>query len=339
MRNNTKISIVVPVYNAEKYIGRCIDSILAQTFPLFELILVNDGSTDNSLEICEKYSEIDSRVVVANQSNSGVSSARNYGIKIAKGDYICFVDADDYVKDNYLEQLYKESQQDDRIDLVLQGRIKKEENVQTDISLGLDKTFFLNEDTAFFEHVNLFRFCSVFSKLFKREIILKNEIRFLKELNHGEDFDFFAKYLCCCNGVHVSTCMNYYYIVNKGSLSSRFSSFENEYSCMSTLSVSLTKLCHCFKNQALEKQVNEFLAYFTAKVLASIYEPPRQEHSVRLTYLKSIDKPFVQRYSDYFFPNTLNNRFFKFLYVNKCYRLFDIVSMKWRRKIEKSSRG
>lgn len=99
------ISVIVPVYNAEEYLRDCINSILSQTFKNFEVILVNDGSSDNSGEICDKYSRLDSRVQVIHQENQGAASARNAGIKISKGDYICFVDADDLIHSQMLEIL------------------------------------------------------------------------------------------------------------------------------------------------------------------------------------------------------------------------------------------
>ena len=91
------LSIIVPVYNVEKYLARCIDSILAQTFTDFELILVDDGSTDNSGEICDEYAGKDPRIIVIHKENGGVSSARNHGLDIARGEYITFVDSDDQI--------------------------------------------------------------------------------------------------------------------------------------------------------------------------------------------------------------------------------------------------
>ena len=97
-----KVSIIVPVYNTEKYLARCIDSILAQTFTDFELILVNDGSKDNSGKICDEYAQKDSRIVVIHKENGGVSSARNKGIDVAQGEWISFVDSDDWISSDFL---------------------------------------------------------------------------------------------------------------------------------------------------------------------------------------------------------------------------------------------
>ena len=102
-----KISIIVPVYNVEEYLSNCVESLLNQTFKDFELILVNDGSTDNSLEICKKYKNIDNRIRIVDKNNGGLSSARNAGLDVAKGDYIGFIDSDDYVHPKMYEILYK----------------------------------------------------------------------------------------------------------------------------------------------------------------------------------------------------------------------------------------
>ena len=100
---NHLISVIVPVYNAEKYISKCIDSILSQTFKDFELILINDGSTDNSDLICDKYASIDNRVKVFHKKNGGAGSARNLGIQKASGDWVMFVDSDDWIEPECLD--------------------------------------------------------------------------------------------------------------------------------------------------------------------------------------------------------------------------------------------
>ena len=106
-RNAILISVIVPVYNTEKYLSKCIDSILKQSFKNFELLLVDDESTDSSGSICDFYLKKDNRVVVIHQKNSGVSCARNKGLDVAKGKYIAFVDSDDFVDTDYLEILYR----------------------------------------------------------------------------------------------------------------------------------------------------------------------------------------------------------------------------------------
>lgn len=100
------ISVIIPVYNAEKYLEKCINSILVQSFERFELILVDDGSTDSSGTICDSYAERDSRVKAFHKQNEGVSAARDFGVAHSKGEYIAFIDADDYIAEDYLKILY-----------------------------------------------------------------------------------------------------------------------------------------------------------------------------------------------------------------------------------------
>ena len=97
------VSVIIPVYNVEKYLPKCLDSVINQTYKNLEIILVDDGSPDNSGKICDEYAEKDSRIKVIHKENGGVSSARNVGIKQAKGQYLLFVDSDDYIKDGYFD--------------------------------------------------------------------------------------------------------------------------------------------------------------------------------------------------------------------------------------------
>lgn len=116
--SDPKISIIIPVYNVEDYLHQCVDSVLAQTYRDFEVILVDDGSPDNCPRICDEYAQKDSRVHVIHQKNSGVSAARNNGMKHAKGEWITFVDSDDWVSDDFLEQFHVD---EDNADLIIQG--------------------------------------------------------------------------------------------------------------------------------------------------------------------------------------------------------------------------
>ena len=104
--NNPKISLIVPVYNVEKYLNRCVDSILSQDFTDFEILLIDDGSMDKSGKICDEYAKIDTRVRVFHKVNGGVSSARNLGLDYAKGQWIGFCDSDDYVKKDFLKTFF-----------------------------------------------------------------------------------------------------------------------------------------------------------------------------------------------------------------------------------------
>lgn len=168
-----QISVIVPVYNVEKFLPRCIDSILAQTFTDFVLILVDDGSNDNSGKICDKYAQKDNRIKVIHKENRGVSSARNHGLKMVTTSYVVFVDSDDYIKNNYLQNmmLYKFA------DFVVQGIVSKNNNYET-----INTYYEFTNDSIFEEIINNelqhdFLYRGPYCKLFKTEIINKPQIR------------------------------------------------------------------------------------------------------------------------------------------------------------------
>jgi glycosyltransferase involved in cell wall biosynthesis len=131
------VSVIVPVYKAEKWLHRCVDSILAQTMENFELLLIDDGSPDRSGEICDEYAAKDSRVRVFHKENGGVSSARNLGLDNAQGEWISFVDADDLVEENYIAELLSSAKNDGS--LVISG-LKKEKN-----GIVINRVEFYNE--------------------------------------------------------------------------------------------------------------------------------------------------------------------------------------------------
>ncbi len=182
MQNGKLISVIVPVYNAEKYLDYGVKSLLNQVYENFELILINDGSKDNSLEICRKYERQDKRVRVFDKQNGGVSSARNAGLDNCKGDYIIFVDSDDSVSPNYLSNLLSVAQLDD-YDIVqcltkrtdIQGRADVVEFSKKDI-LEMNKAEALNS-----------KIYSVSScaKLYKAELF--DEFRFTEGIIHEDD--------------------------------------------------------------------------------------------------------------------------------------------------------
>ena len=121
MKSLPKLSIICPVYNAEKYLARILESLLNQDYRDFELIMVNDGSSDDSKKIIEKYSKKDKRVKMISQKNQGIAKARNRGMTEAKGEYLMFVDNDDYVNDGYLKNYVEEIESGDGYDIVMGG--------------------------------------------------------------------------------------------------------------------------------------------------------------------------------------------------------------------------
>lgn len=204
---NPKISIIVPVYNVEPYLHKCIDSILNQTFKDFELILVDDGSPDNCGNICNVYAKKDSRIVVIHTENRGVSNARNKGIEIARGDFIGFVDSDDYLESNMYKELYQSCIDND-----------------SDISI-IGFTGVNDYEKVLFKYIpnkecyrlsNILKTANPFNKLYRKSLFLDEKIRF-KLNRYYEDLNLIPKLIIKANKIsYVSKC-TYNYLQREGS--------------------------------------------------------------------------------------------------------------------------
>lgn len=181
------ISIIVPVYNVEKYLNRCLDSIINQSFNDFELILINDGSTDKSGIICDKYAQIDKRVRVIHKKNEGVSLTRNLGISIAKGDYITFIDSDDWIEQDFLKKAI-EYIKENNVSILITGFVFENNKKIFNIFNGKkDEIILNNEIKKEFLKQNKFSW-TVYDKFFKKEIIKK--YKFDSRFKIGEDMLF-----------------------------------------------------------------------------------------------------------------------------------------------------
>ena len=217
-----EISVVVPVYKAEAYISRCIDSILSQTFSDFELILVDDGSPDRSGAICDEYARKDPRIQVIHKQNGGVSSARNAGLDVAQGKWITFVDSDDYVLETFLEDLY-----DIRFDVIITGHVIVNADSQSYYYQKLQSSSHTNIDSETIEMLlkrngNTWLYLMT-SHLFKKSIIKDHNIRFQEGINYREDSLFMVDYFIHCDSVSLKDKCNYVYMRrNHGSLSTAY---------------------------------------------------------------------------------------------------------------------
>lgn len=214
------VSIIVPVYNAEKYLSRCISSILNQTYKLIEVILINDGSIDDSGVICDRYAKRDHRVQVIHQQNAGPSVARNTGIETATGDYIQFVDADDFIEATMTAQLVEAMKSE--IQLVICGYKMVHKNATAIIPsiAGIyANADFLKHIGELYHQVLLPSPCN---KLYDAAIINDYQIRFDKHFTMGEDLLFNLAYLHVCDRIRVSRDALYHYWMNHDSLTKGF---------------------------------------------------------------------------------------------------------------------
>lgn len=206
------ISIIIPVYRVEKYLHRCLDSVLAQSYTDWECICINDGSPDNSGIIIDEYATKDSRIHVIHQKNGGVSTARNNGISLAKGDWICFIDSDDWVAPDYLMNLANAIAED--VDYIVSGNkiVIEDKEVKT-IFPNTTCTFDLNESGAepFADLLEKHLLNGPVCKLFRRRIIRTNSIEFPININCGEDLLFNYAYLKFTNRIATVSVADYSY--------------------------------------------------------------------------------------------------------------------------------
>lgn len=227
------ISIIVPVYNAEEYLSECIKSLINQTYKNIEIILINDGSEDNSLEICYLFAECDNRIKVINQVNQGVSAARNMGIDQANGNYITFVDSDDYVKKDYCTTMLS-AICNYKTDLVYFGQYSLDNNKLMKIHSRIDEGVYYKNDILrnIIDDGNISGFllhssCAV---LYKSEILEKENIRYDQMIHYNEDGYFNLLYCLKSETIYINQNMPiYFYRTNLKSASHKIVDIEKKY--------------------------------------------------------------------------------------------------------------
>lgn len=216
------ISIIIPVYNAEPYVTECIESVIAQTFTDWELILVDDGSTDHSGIICDNYAARDPRVRVIHQPNGGVSAARNTGLNSAKGDWVTFVDADDTIEPGFFHIIT----QTNNTDLIITSLFVNWRNEPA----FSDREYIGKEQIReFVLSKGFYEFRTPWMKFFKKSIIDNQHLRFPTDLSYGEDTVFINSFLLFCNSITTSSSIFYNYRQVETSLSHNTDVILNNY--------------------------------------------------------------------------------------------------------------
>jgi glycosyltransferase involved in cell wall biosynthesis len=215
--NQIKISVIVPLFNAGKYAKRCIESVLKQTYGNFELILINDGSKDITGDICDEYAAKDNRIKVIHKKNGGVSSARNVGLDIAKGVWITFLDADDWIEPNFFQIIDDSS--DNTIDWIFaQWRTVWDNGLSNEINNYEKEAIYNNWDDIkdIWNEIANKDICRCpWGKFFRRSIIEENRLRFDNTLKYGEDTVFNYQYLTKIKGLKLNTTKDAHYIFHQ----------------------------------------------------------------------------------------------------------------------------
>lgn len=217
--DKNRLSIIIPVYNAEEYLDRCLESVVEQSFTSFEVILVDDGSSDSSPLICDRYSATDPRFRTIHKENGGVSSARNAGLNLAKGEYVMFVDSDDALLPDALERMFEEIVDED---IVIGGYTTYIGGIPGKEVLPLKACSYRGEEMASFFDDNIKRNCEMldapWSKMFRRRTI--GNLRFNADLSYAEDKLFVFSYMSVCSSVRTCCFPVYAYHMRAGSLGS-----------------------------------------------------------------------------------------------------------------------
>lgn len=330
---NPIISVIVPVYNGENYISRCIESILLQTFTDFELILINDGSKDSSGKICEKYASKDKRIRVFHKKNGGVSSARNLGIDNALGKWLTFIDCDDEVSKTYIQDMFLEHISQNTLIFSLYS------NYGHSIRHLQSGFYAKDEMIKYIINNKLLNLSGPYAKLYSREIINLYSIRFPIGINMGEDGIFIIKYLNSIDNLVVVDKSNYIVHTIEGSISSKYYSFESEWKCYtlwkSEIYKFITKYGTLFEDVLKIVWENRIGETFM-RCLRCSYMLAGLKLRDRLKYLHTIPKNDYIEYIKYFNPISKMDKIQFFLIKNNLLYLFILFGkiLKYKKKLD-----
>ena len=306
--NDELISIIVPIYNGEKYLERCINSIISQTYNNIEIILIDDGSKDSTYSICTELSKKDNRITTIYKENSGVSSTRNIGITIAKGNYIMFVDCDDTIEKDCCELLYNALLKYDAD--ISCGEIKKSRDIIKHDTTKENKYLLFDNDKLplikliYHNTYKDFNYVeSPVAKIYKKSIIIENNIQFDKSLKYGEDALFNMQIYNKAVKVVLQSKVVYNYIVNEESASfGKLFNLQEEYFRMMNRHKEVLISLNIFK--ALEKdydyfcfrQVNKLIKYYITKenISKAKYLELLKEPEIN-TIIKRVDTSLLNR--------------------------------------------
>lgn len=337
-----KVSIIVPIYNVEKYIERCIDSIINQTLKDIEIILVDDGSTDRSGEIADDYAKKDSRIIVIHKENEGQGAARNIGIDIAKGEYIGFIDSDDWIDINMYERMYY-SVKESKSDIGVCSRKIFDNNYKLGSIRSVEENFeyLLNENTIInyiINHLFYPHTVSSCNKLYAREVIKKNGIRFRSVDEVGSE-DALFNYCILLNSGRIKTVSDVYYngveregsttrIYKKGCMkrTAKLIKYLNEYSTQigkDELGKKIAPIMLLFFQQWNYKYIKSYSNISIVQALLYEQKLVKNEKEFKLAEKQIV---FNNKFKWYMKEMGYTNRGILFI---KVYMLFSLINLNW----------
>lgn len=318
------ITLIVPFYNEEQHLRRSIGSILQQTFQDFEVLLIDDLSTDGSFAVAAELTATDSRFRLLRNKAKGLYHARNLALSEARGEYICFLDADDELLPDYLTDLAADSQSHE-CDLVVQGftHVVGEHAIQHSVqSSGLYSLPLQAE--PLFASFNVVAMGNVFSKLYRRSIIKEHHLSFSPHVLLSEDMYFVLSYLFHCRQVYLSSKTNYLYIAHKSSMSTYYWDFpteERSYLALKQAWMQLLSSCSC---PSLESAYGEFTGNYINRLIYTATNHPQSNYQSK-KYLKAIEEKYLSIYQQYYFPTSLFTHGLKWSAIHHLYWLYNAL--------------
>lgn len=294
---NYRVSVIVPVYNVEKHLKTCLDSVINQTYKNLEIILIDDGSTDNSSEICDEYARNDERIVVIHKENKGVSSARNKGIEIATGDFIGFVDSDDYIEPDMYEKLVSMITSDD-IDIATSGYYKDFSDRKVPMKNEGEVPIYPVCVKDFLKYVyirdkyqNVAGY--IVTKIIRTTVLKKNNILFDEKLLIGEDVLFMAEVFMKSRKIMYTEKHLYHYFQNNASA---YHNYRVRIDSMGSLAA-YERIAELFSENNVDKNiidyVKRFLVYHASLLLKMSYE---NDYLHKVDEIKSVIRKYFDAY-------------------------------------------
>ena len=340
MNTMPEISVVFPIYNQEKYLSGCLYSFQRQTFTDFELLLIDDGSTDGTPELCDVWGIRDKRIRVFHKKNGGVSSARNEGIEQAQGRYIVFCEPDDYVEPDYLLHLYQllpDGRNEDGF--VVQGYEKNDGNgLNIENKHFMFRCYFNEEIKILLKSKEFGGMFSPWAKLFSRSFLNEHHLRFEPQLSYFEDVLFILNSILHSNYIVVGDCVDYHYILRAGTLSRKVSSFYSEYNAFVLCDKMINSLSKKYRLNSREIEAPFQALYLPLcralkadyHVLSSVSGTERREH---LKLLRAVSLDYM---TSYYIPAYLIDKLGRFLLKSNYVWIYDrLFTLLFRLKVKK----
>ncbi|MEH7380043.1 glycosyltransferase [Bacillus sp. JJ1533] len=302
------ISVIIPVYNVEKYLSRCIDSVLNQTFQDFEIILVNDGSTDKSGVICDKYAQKDQRISVIHKKNARVSAARNDGIRMAKGKYVSFIDSDDWIEPVMYQEMVNKVQEYN-LDIVMCDYMKKSDDYEDKRTQPIRSGYYSKGDIEqelyqcliMFDHIEFPPTISNWVCLFNLNFLMANNILYDEDIRYCEDSLFGSKAMYHANSFYYLKNHHYYnYFFNPNSTTNTYS--EKKWNSYLKINERLIEYFGNVSEFDFSRQIKINMLYFTLHTLGQI-SPKNTEVSINSIMDIMIHPKVTELFKEFSMPN------------------------------------